>query len=127
MRAVSLSRRRLHDLWLLGGIGVLVALAALCYWLVPRPGATAVVLVDGQETARYALTDRVHTVITTPYGINTLTIENGQAKITDADCPDGICAAHRPVSRAGETIVCLPHKLVIRIDRAGDTAPDMVV
>lgn len=127
MKEVSLSRRRLHDLWLIAGIAALVVLAALCYWLVPRPGATAVVLVDGRETARYALSASVHTVITTPYGVNTLTIENGQAKISDADCPDGICAAHRPVSRAGETIVCLPHKLVIRIDRAGDTAPDAVV
>jgi hypothetical protein len=48
-------------------------------------------------------------------GSNTLVISNGTAKITEADCPDHICVKTYPISSPGETIVCLPHKLVVEV------------
>lgn len=48
-------------------------------------------------------------------GSNTLVISNGTAKISEADCPDHICVKTYPVSSPGETIVCLPHKLVVEV------------
>ena len=33
----------------------------------------------------------------------------------DANCPDKICEGHNKISYKGETIVCLPHKVVIEI------------
>ena len=32
-----------------------------------------------------------------------------------ADCKDQICADHKAIEKSGETIVCLPHKVVIEI------------
>ena len=46
---------------------------------------------------------------------NILVIKDGRADMTDADCPDRICVNHRPVSQEGETIVCLPHKVVVEV------------
>lgn len=46
---------------------------------------------------------------------NLITIEKGRIRITDADCPDKICVKSGWISQAGETIVCLPHKLIIKI------------
>lgn len=51
---------------------------------------------------------------------NVLAIEDGRARMREADCPDQICVRHRAVSRAGETIVCLPNRVVVEI-RAGGT------
>lgn len=48
-------------------------------------------------------------------GSNTLVISDGKAKMTEADCPDHICVKTYPISSPGETIVCLPHKLVIEV------------
>lgn len=48
-------------------------------------------------------------------GENTLTIKNGKADMSDADCPDKICVSHKPISKTGESIVCLPHKIVVEI------------
>ena len=48
-------------------------------------------------------------------GYNTLVISDGKAKITDADCRDKICVKTYPISSPGETIVCLPHKLVVEV------------
>lgn len=78
-------------------------------------GEVAVVTVDGDEVGRYSLSENVETEIVTENGKNVLCIKDGQADVTFADCPDGICSAHRPIDKSGETIVCLPHKLVISI------------
>lgn len=48
-------------------------------------------------------------------GSNTLVIKDGTAVMENANCPDGICANHRPISRSGESIICLPHKLVVSV------------
>ncbi len=48
-------------------------------------------------------------------GTNTIIIENGQAYMADADCPDKICEQMGMISKPGETIICLPHKLVVEV------------
>ena len=47
-----------RDLWLIGGLLLLTAALFLSSWLLGRPGAYAVVRVDGREVARYALTQK---------------------------------------------------------------------
>jgi len=42
----------------------------------------------------------------------------------EADCRDGICVDHTPISLNGETIICLPHRLVIEIDGGESPAID---
>ena len=41
--------------------------------------------------------------------------KDGSVTVQDADCPDKICEKHRAINRTGETIICLPHKLVVEI------------
>ncbi|MBQ1377353.1 MAG: NusG domain II-containing protein [Lachnospiraceae bacterium] len=54
--------------------------------------------------------------------LNRIRIENSEAAVLEASCPDQICVHHKPVSKAGETIVCLPHRFVVTIT---DQAPQM--
>ena len=71
--------------------------------------------VDGTVFGEYPL-DRDDVIdIETGEGTNTLTIVDGQADMTEADCPDKICVDHIAISRAGESIVCLPHRIVVEI------------
>ena len=46
---------------------------------------------------------------------NIIVVKDGKAFVGEASCPDKICKAHRPISKVGETIVCLPNKLTLRI------------
>ena len=79
-------------------------------------GVFAVVKIDGKETARYPLSVNTEVVIETENnGKNTLVIEDNKAFMKDANCPDKICEGHSKISYKGETIVCLPHKVVIEI------------
>lgn len=48
-------------------------------------------------------------------GYNLVVVENGYAYIKDADCPDGVCKKSGKISRAGQSIICVPHKLKIEI------------
>ncbi len=90
-------------------------------------GAYAVVKIDGVETERYSLSQNIEVKISTGENdelSNTLIIENKKAYIKDANCPDKICEGHNPISFKGETIVCLPHKVVIEIV-SDDTTDDL--
>ena len=46
---------------------------------------------------------------------NLLSVSDGVVRMKAADCRDQICVRHRAVSAVGESIICLPHKLVVEI------------
>ena len=51
---------------------------------------------------------------------NQIRIQDRTVRMIEADCPDQICVNHLAISRDGESIICLPNKVVIAIE-AGDT------
>ena len=111
-------------------IAVLLAIAFAAWGVITlcrTSGEYAVIVIDGVDNGRYPLdTDIEVTIKTGDEHYNTLVIKNGSASIIAADCPDKLCVKQRKVSKAGETITCLPHRLVIRIDGAEsnvDVAP----
>ena len=98
---------------------IVIAVAAIGLLLLnvlKTEGDFAVVKIDGKETARYPLSVNTEVVIeTNDNGKNTLVIEKKKVFMKDANCPDKICEGHSKISFKGETIVCLPHKVVIEI------------
>ena len=52
---------------------------------------------------------------TVDLGGNTVVIKNGSVKMESATCPLGICRKHSAISKKGENIICLPHKVVVEI------------
>ena len=71
--------------------------------------------VDGKEWGSWSLDKDQVIEIDTDYGHNELTIKDGAAYMTDADCPDKYCIQMGKATHTGDSIVCLPHKLVIEI------------
>lgn len=116
-----------NDIILLATIIVVAVVGLLIFNGTKEQGSTVVVLIDGVETARYSITENIEKVIETENGKNTLVIKDGKVSIKSADCPDLVCAKHRAISQDGETIVCLPHKLVIEISSETNDGLDMVV
>ena len=109
---------------LLGATLLLFALAAyLLAGLYSREGSKVVIRVDKEVFGIYDLTVDTTVPVTGEGFSNILVIRDGKADMTEADCPDRICVKHRPVSRVGETIVCLPHKVVVEVIGEGDS-PD---
>ena len=95
---------------------LIIAAAGLLWLYAGRErGDTVQVTVDGTVIGEYPL-ERDDTIrIEGIGGNNTLKIRDGQADMTDADCPDKICVNHATISDVGESIVCLPHRVVVEI------------
>lgn len=75
-----------------------------------------VVSVDGKKTAEYPLKkDATYELSGSHLGTNTLVIKSGKAYISEASCPDKQCMKQGKISRAGEMLVCLPNRVVVKI------------
>ena len=46
---------------------------------------------------------------------NLLSVSGSDVSMEAADCRDQICVHHKPISAAGESIICLPHRFVAEI------------
>ena len=53
-------------------------------------------------------------------GSNTILVERGRIRVSQADCPDQVCVGQGWISDGTAPIVCLPHKLVIEIVGGGE-------
>ena len=86
---------------ILAAVLLLVAVAGfLLYKGFQREGDFVTVSVDNVIVARFSLDEDTEYEINGIGGKNLLVIKDGKADITIADCPDGICAAHAPVTAA---------------------------
>lgn len=90
-------------------------------------GGQVDIVVNGSIKESYDLKDDQVIKLNYNDGHNTLKIQDGKASVTDADCPDGLCIEQKTISKQGETIVCLPHKVVIKVNGGDDPQVDGVV
>ena len=102
-------------------VGILLATALVLFFVVRSnqekatgTGAEAVVTVDGQEIGRYPL--KKSGTFPLNGGSNILVVENGEAWVSDANCPDKVCMGMGKISRNGEFIACLPNRLIVVVE-----------
>ena len=111
-------------------ISALLAAAGIAFGilqLAKKPGGYAVVVQEGREVASYPLDKDISvTIDSATGGYNTLVIKDGKADVTAADCPDKLCVNQHSISYNGETIVCLPNKLVVKIVSEAQADVDII-
>lgn len=106
-----------NDIILIVVLFIFVIMTIVLMVLEQEDGARVLVKIDGQIEREFSLFDDTTYNIEFEDGCyNVLVIEDGYVQIIEASCPDQICVKHREISKSGETIVCLPNKLVIEID-----------
>lgn len=97
-----------------------VLVLAAAFWLAPRAVGffgnskeqKLRITVSGEEYGTYSLEeDQVIKVGDT----NVCEIKDKKVSMISADCPDQLCIHQRPIQLQGETIVCLPNKVVLEI------------
>lgn len=108
-----------NDLILVSAIIVIALTVFLIFKLNLKMGTKVNIKVNNETLYSFSLSENNEKLISTKYGENTVLIKHGEVTVTDADCPDNICVKHRAISKTGETIVCLPHKLVVEIADEG--------
>ena len=92
---------------------LVIALAALLILLITRKdGARVLVEQNGSLYGEFSLENdkdiKLHGAV--------LVIKDWHAYVKDATCPDKLCEMQSKINKTGETIVCLPNRIVITVD-----------
>lgn len=99
-----------------------LAAAAVFFWgfrLWNGKAPEEVVVYAGEEEyARFSIREDRELLIETENGTNRLVLKNGKADVTEASCPDKLCVNQSAVSQTGETIVCMPNRVIVAIEQA---------
>ena len=107
---------------------LIIAAAALIlllsiFLLTGKTGSSVVEIVqDGavlrEIDLRYVTREYTITVESPDGGSNIIRVQPGRICVSEADCPDLICVRQGWLKDQSTPIVCLPHRLVIRLKNA---------
>ena len=108
----------LWDILVVLAVVALAAASALTVWPGRDSGSlTAVGTADGEELDRFAPADLAAGPRTYTHNGYTLTVtaEDGGLRVSEADCPTQDCVHTGAISRSGQSIVCLPARIIIQL------------
>ena len=114
--------------FILAGVVLVIAAFAIIYMNInKKSGDTVIVKVSGELYRELPLEEDVTLEIEGANGgVNTLVIEDGHADIIEASCPDKLCVRQKQIHFDGESLVCLPNKVVIEIKSDAESGIDAI-
>ena len=98
-----------------------IATIALVFFLfihffIKKDGSMVVVKINGDINYKGSLYQSKELVVDGYQGgSNRIVIQDGFVYMADADCPDKLCEHMGKISKTGENIVCMPHRVVVEI------------
>lgn len=100
--------------WILIGIVIGIALLFGGMQFLKSADADGIVqvTVDGEVYGEYSLDKNANVQIGKT---NYLSIKNGKATMIEASCPDQLCVQQKAISKDGESIICLPNKVIATV------------
>lgn len=105
-----------NDVILGGGILIVALLLFLVMHLTRgEEGNQIQITVDGTVYGTYSLAKNQVIEVKENDFYNCIRIQDGKAYMEEANCPDGYCEEQGKISGRSQTIVCLPHKLVVEV------------
>ena len=124
---------RKNDLYLV--LSLLLLAAALHFYLTTRPASAQISFLIQQDdrivqTIRHsALTNTGQFSVRTGNGNVHIEIDPAKgARIIESPCPDKLCMHQGYISKSGQTVLCLPEKVLITVVSEGkDGEPDAVL
>ena len=91
-----------------------------------HPGKSVMIEMDGQLIQKLSLYSNYKITVKGHIGETVVEIANGKALILKSDCPHKICVRTGAISRAGDVLVCIPNKVVVRISNGDNISYDAV-
>lgn len=105
-----------NDFILICTLACIAALIIFCQHLNKEDGNQVVITVDGDVYEVLNLNEDKEVKIETENGhYNILQIKDGKANMIESDCENQVCVNSATISNIGETIVCLPHRVIVKI------------
>ena len=103
-------------------------LVLLLAWGVTTSGGEEVsIFVNSEVYKTLSLKENTTINIETEYGKTTVVIADGEVFIKETDCPNKLCQKGA-ISKAGQSIVCLPNRVSILIEgKTKETEADVLL
>lgn len=114
---------------LLGGVLALAAVAAVAIFLRAPKGSIANIYLDGvcvESIDLSVVTEEYTLPFTGKSGVTDLVeVAPGKIRVKEADCPDQVCVQQGWIETGVAPVVCLPNALVIQIEDAPGSEPEV--
>ena len=75
-------------------------------------------VIDGETVERCALSNYEGGTYESRGYTLTVAVENGAVRVSESDCPNQDCVHSGAISRAGQSIVCLPARVAVTLEGA---------
>lgn len=112
------SSKKKNDLILISFIVGISVLFLLFRMVFIEEGQELCIQLNGETIGTYSLMDHQEIEIQNSEGkiSNIVVIEDGKAYMKSANCADGLCIKQGRIHKSGDEIICLPNRLIIRIE-----------
>lgn len=98
---------------------VVLFIAVICIVTFPKNGGNTVeISVDG-NTLTFPL-DKDTTFETSGAFKNIITVKDKSVWVSYAGCPDKVCKNTGKISKKGQSIICVPEKMIVKITGGGE-------
>ena len=103
-------------------LAILLAVVTVFLVVYERTGTRA----DAGACVRVTVEEQEIPIVQDGVTTNVLTIRDGRADMTEADCPDKLCVHQKAISKNHEMIVCLPNKVVVEVTGSEENGFDSI-
>lgn len=115
------------DWVLIIGAVALSVVTAVLVWLPGRVSAgVANIYLDSQLVMSLPLSEDGTYTVHADGGENVVEVKAGRARMLSADCADEYCVRQGYIEFSGETVICLPHRVVIELEAEEESGLDAI-
>ncbi|UCE08218.1 MAG: NusG domain II-containing protein, partial [bacterium] len=91
-----------------------------------QPGNSVTIEVNGRIVHQLDLNTSQQITVTGSVGKTIIKIDQGTAQVIYSDCPEKICIKTGKIHHTGEMIVCVPNKVVAKINGKRNNQFDVI-
>lgn len=104
------------DFVLIGILCFSTLLSFFIFRLLPQRGQFVSIVVDGRLAYRFNLSEEKEINVQGKLGKTCVKLVKGCVWISETPCPQKICMKMGKISRSGEMIVCVPNRILVKIE-----------
>lgn len=106
---------KIFDLVILGVIVALIVALLFVLFLPKETGSSVEIYRSGKLIATYNMSDYEQYPLVKEYGSLIVKITDKSVIVLESDCPDKCCVKQGEIHYGGESIICVPQEIVIKI------------
>ncbi len=111
---------------MIGGLVIVTLLSFPAIRHFHREGKRVVIESDGAEVGNFPLKEDRLVPVEGKLGTTWVKMAEGGVRVVDSPCPYKLCIKSGSIRRSGQTLICLPNRVVVRIPGDGGESVDAV-